>query len=92
MDEEVRQGQGRMKRRLDVSAPAEADVEEIFQRIAAENLGAAVRFGHAARDCFRSLLDNPFLGREYEVRNPRLLGAAVYRCAGLSELPRVVPG
>jgi len=71
-----------MTRRIIWPPPAEADLEELSERIGRANPRAARRFIEAVREATTRLAEMPELGGEYESANPRLKGLRVVTIPG----------
>jgi toxin ParE1/3/4 len=60
--------------RVRMDPAADADIDECFAYIAADNLSAAERFTNATQDALDKLAAMPGMGRIREFSNPRLQG------------------
>ena len=71
-----------MKPRILLDARAVDDLEDQFNYIAMDNLGAAARFTRAAEETFLQLVQMPNMGRHSEFQSSRLSNVRQWRIPG----------
>ncbi len=69
-------------RRLEITSPADGDIDRHFNSIVSESLEAAVKFYDAVFQTFDDLLVMPLMGRESEYRSHKLDDMRQWRVKG----------
>jgi toxin ParE1/3/4 len=74
-----------MKFRLALKPQADRDINEHFEYIAKDNLGAAIRFYNAAFRTFEVLQANPRIGPPRNFENPQLTDVRIWFVKGFDK-------